>query len=76
MSTTEAEAITALNTSVATVGPAISDLKTAVDAVVKAAGDDPVKVAALDNVAAGLTKMTADLTALTAQINAALVPVP
>lgn len=74
MSTTEAEAITNLQAGVAAIAPALTDLTTAVGQVIVAAGDNPVKVAALDNVTTNLADVTTKLTGLTTTINAALVP--
>lgn len=74
MSTTEAEAITNLQTAVAAVDTKITDLTTAVGQVIAAAGDNPAKVAALDGISSQLATESSKLQTLTDSINAALVP--
>ena len=77
MSLTEAEAITNLATATAATDAKLDALKTAVDLVIAAAGDNPVKVAALDAVTTQVTAQQARIQTEIDAANAALVtPVP
>jgi uncharacterized phage infection (PIP) family protein YhgE len=71
MSTTEAEAITNLQTAVAATDAKLTQLQSDVKALEAAAADNPAKVAALDAVTAQVATQQSAIDALDAEVKAA-----